>query len=448
MHLYVLFLAFFLFANNLAAKTINNNNKVFIPYEKYTLSNGLEVILSQDKNTSFANINITYKVGAVNEKPSKTGLAHLFEHLMFEGSLHVAQDDHFKILERISAKDINASTSYFFTNYFQTVRASNIELVLSLESSRMSFLQLSENKRKEQLAVVRREREVRYETKPYTLASMSLWQSLFDKNDPRYGQVIGSHEDLQNASVKDLQNFYDTYYGPSNACLAIVGNFDILEVKNLINKYFSTLKASKKASNPNIKPVIISKNTTMNYDDPLAQTSFLKKIYVAPALFEDGDAQMDIIAHILGSGQFSRLYNLLVRDKKLASSVNVYQQSMPVQSFFNIDIYPMPNIDNQKIFTELDNLFKEISAKGFSQIELDRARNAILTIFLFNLQKIDSKAEILQSYNLYSNDPGFIEKDLQRYYSLSLKDINDYFTKILYKKFSKTLIVTKKGGSK
>lgn len=448
MRLYVLSLVFFLLAKNQTAEAIKANTlrKVFIPYEKYTLPNGLEVILSKDIRSASVAFNITYKVGAIYEKPSKTGLAHLFEHLMFEGSFHVPQDQHFKLLEKVNATDINASTSYFFTNYYETLSSFNIELAFWLESSRMSFLQLSESKRKEQLAVVKREREVRYETKPYALAYMFFWQSLFSKNDPRYGHVIGSHEDLQNATVNDLQDFYNTYYGPSNACLTIVGNFDSAKIKELVNKYFFTLPASKKSSLPQIKPVIFNKNETIYYDDKLAKTSLIKKLYLSPALFDKGDAEMDIIAHILGNGQFSRLYNILVRDKKVASSVSAYQQSMPIQSFFYIEAYPMPGTDNKYFSDELDKIIKNIAKKGFTQAELDRARNAILTNFLFSLQKINNKAQMLQSYNLYTNDPGFIAKDLNRYYSLTLKDINEYFVKVLSNSFNKTLIVTPKGN--
>ncbi len=434
-----------LFCSMLAnAKTILTQpdlSKININYEKYSLPNGLEVILSPDKSTNFVTINIWYKVGSIHEKPNKTGLAHLFEHLMFEGSKHYAQDQHFKILERIGASNINASTSFDKTNYYETVFQDDLEIGLSMESSRMGFLVLNDAKRKEQLAVVRREREVRYETRPYAQAGLSLWQQVFAPSDPRYGYVIGSHRDLENARLKDLQSFYNENYGPTNASLALVGNFDVDTAKNLINKYFGTLPKNDKIIDPKLPIINFNKEEIVTYQDRLASVPLIRIFYTSPGLYKEGDAAMDVIAHALGNGQFSRLYNSLVREAKIASSVNAYQQSMQGQSFFGIDVTPAPGVSSEAIIEKVDEVLQALSTKGITDVELQRARNSILTTYFFGLQGLQNRAEILQTYNLYTSNPGFIQKDLARYYSLTLPNLISMAKEFLPIKTNRKILV-------
>ena len=210
-----------------------------LPFEKYTLeSNGLEVILSQDDALPIVAVNLWYHTGPLNEPDGRTGFAHLFEHLMFQGSAHVGDDKHFKLLDSAGATGINGTTDYDRTNYFETVPANQLPLALWLESDRMGFLRqaLSQDKLDNQRAVVMNERRQRIENVPYGPSRERLVQTLFPEGHPYYGYVIGSMEDLKAATLQDVKNFYDKYYAPANATLAIVGDIDVQKTKELVQK--------------------------------------------------------------------------------------------------------------------------------------------------------------------------------------------------------------------
>lgn len=397
-----------------------------IAHEKYVLDNGLTVILSEDHSVPFVATSLWYKVGSVNERPQKTGLAHLFEHLMFEGSAHVKQDEHFKLLEGAGAFQVNASTSFDRTNYFETVPKSQLELSLALESSRMFWLDINQNKLDEQRAVVRREREQRYETSPYGLATLSLWQSLFPKSNPMHGRVIGSHEDLEQASLSDVQSFYDRFYGPTNASIALVGDFSLDYAKKLIDKYFSSLPSSGMEIKPSVLSASITEQEIIRYQEKLGRLPMIRIQYITPAVFKPGDADLDVIAHILTGGEHGRLSKAITRDKPLASSVAAYQQSFGQVSVFTIDAIINSEANDMEVIKEIDKVIAGLSLDPPSTIEIDRARNAILTAYYFNLQDLggeSGRAETLQSYLLFSGDSNFMDKDLARYQAVSSQSI-------------------------
>lgn len=414
-----------------------------LPYEKYTLDNGLEVILSVDKSTPFVAVNVWYQVGAVNEVPHKTGLAHLFEHLMFEGSRQYGASQHFKLLEKAGAFDINASTSFDRTNYYQTVPKSRLEEVLSLESSRMYFLVIDQAKLDEQRAVVMNERRQRYDNAPYGLASVEVWQSLFGRNHPYYGKVIGSMKDLNAATLSDVQGFYDVHYGPENASLALVGDFDPVQAKVLINKYFSTLPKGKKIATPQIPNPTIQSQEILVVEEKLGKLPLIRIHYLTPSLFQLGDADMDILGHILTGGAFGRLTKAITRDKNLASSVSAYQQSMEQVSVFTIDALLNPGVNEQKVLHEIDTVLASISSNPPQQQEIDRARNYILKEQYFSLEALggnSGRAELLQTYNRFAKTPGFLEADAKRYNMVDQSSLKRYAEQFLKKESRKILI--------
>lgn len=414
-------------ATQLVAKPIEQNGleaHLAIPFEKYTLENGLSVILSEDKTTPSIAVNTWYDVGAVHEEPHKTGLAHLFEHLMFEGSRHVGPSQHFKMLEKIGAYDVNASTNFYNTNYYQTIPSNQLDLALGLESSRMFFLDITQGKLDEQRAVVRREREQRYETTPYGNAKLALWQNTFPKNHPYFGKVIGSHEDLQAATLKDVQGFFDTHYGPNNACLTLVGNFDKNAIKPLIEKYYGSLPKSHFIPQVRVQKVVITKQEIIQVPEKLGKLPLISVLYITPGLFEPGDAEMDIIAHVLTGGEYGRLTKALTREKLWASAVSAYQQSMDQMSVFMIDVLLNPDSNEQEVIKEIDKVIESLQSDPPSLIEIERARNAILKNQLFSLQNLGGsygKAELLQTYNRYAHDPGYLQHDIMRYQKIDPK---------------------------
>jgi predicted Zn-dependent peptidase len=411
-----------------------SDTKLVIPNESYKLKNGLTVILSVDRSSPFVATSVWYKVGAIDEQPKKTGLAHLFEHLMFEGSAHVKNDMHFRTLESIGAFSLNATTNFDRTNYYETVPKNQIETVLALESSRMFFLDINQAKLDEQRAVVRREREQRYETTPYGLASIKLWQSIFPKNHPMHGLVIGSHRDIENASLTDVKNFYQKFYGPSNATLAIVGDFEPARVKALIEKYFASLPQSQPMTPASIPPIKLGAQEIIRFSEKLARLPLIGIRYLTPGLFEPGDAELDIISHILSGGEQGRLIKALTRDQRLASSASAFQQSFERISVFSIDVILNPAVKESDALKAIDDVLLGLLMNPPSAQEIDSARNAILTHHFFGLQELgggSGKAEILQSYNRFAHDPNFIQNDLARYQAVDQKSIVEAVKKYL-----------------
>lgn len=402
------------------------SHRLSIPNESYHLPNGLSVILSEDHRSPFVAVSVWYKVGSVNEEKGKTGLAHLFEHLMFEGSSHVKPGEHFKILDSSGAFSLNASTSFERTNYYQTVPKSQLELALSLEASRMYFLTLTQKKLDEQRAVVRREREQRFETSPYGLAILHQWKRVFPSPDPMHELVIGSHADIEKASLQDVQDFYDRFYGPSNATLALVGDFDREEAKKLIIKYFGSLPSTSPIGKFVFPRKPLGAQETIHFPEKLGHLPLLRIQYLTPAIFKPGDAELDVVSIILSGGENGRLVKALTRDKHLANSISASQQSMGDISIFSIDAMLNPGTDENEAIKAIDEVIQGLVTKAPTAVEIDRARNSILTTFFFGLQNLggsNGKAETLQSYSRYAGDPNFIQKDLARYQAIDTTSI-------------------------
>lgn len=422
------------FALTISKKEPDLSAKLSLVHEKITLPNGLSVILSEDHTSPFVAVNIWYRVGAVDERIGRTGFAHLFEHQMFGGTRHVKSGDHFKLLDAGGAFDLNASTHFERTNYYQTVPNNKLELALALESSRMFWLAIDQKQLTAQKAVVRREREQRSEATPYGLATLKLWEAIFPPKHPFHGQVIGSHKDIEAATLVDVQQFYDKHYGPANATLTLVGDFKKEDAMQLINKYFSTLPKLTPAKAPVLPTIALKDEEIIRVEEKLGKLTLLHYQYLTPALYTPGDADLDLIGHILSGGQYGRLTTALTRNKPLATSVNAYQQSFGALSVFTIDVLLNPGVDEAVARQEVDKVLGELSQKPVSQTEIDRARNYILTQQLFNLQNLGGymgRAELLQTYNFFANKPDFLKEDMQRYQKVDVKSLQDAAAKYL-----------------
>src|SRR5262245_8957180 len=226
-----------------------------IDFEKFALPNGLDVILSEDHRLPLVAVNLWYHVGPANEEPGRTGFAHLFEHMMFQGSKHVPGDLHFKTVESAGGSDLNGTTDFDRTNYFQTMPADRLETALWLESDRMGYLldDLDQGKLANQQDVVRNERRQSVENQPYGIVEEALFHQLFPASHPYYASVIGSHADIQAAKLDDVKNFFKLYYAPSNASLVIVGDIDKADTKAMVEKYFGSLKRGQPVPKPNVQ---------------------------------------------------------------------------------------------------------------------------------------------------------------------------------------------------
>ncbi|PTL77117.1 pitrilysin family protein [Vitiosangium sp. GDMCC 1.1324] len=402
-----------------------------IPYEKYTLPNGLEVILARDPKLPVVAVNVWYHVGAYNEQPGRTGFAHLFEHMMFQGSKHVPDDVHIAMLEQLGANDLNGTTNFDRTNYFETVPSNQLATALWLESDRMGFLldALDEKKLRTQQEVVKNERRQGTETRPYGLAQEKLWKALFPAPHPYHGKVIGSMEDLDAATVGEVKDFFRKWYAPANATLAVVGDFDEQQARALIEKYFGTLPSGPKPEKPQVAPVKVTRETVIRHDEKVGTLPMVTMAWLTPSYLTEGDATADVLANALGTGKSSRLYKRLVQDKELAQSVSASQQSLGAQSVFTIEAVARPGVSSDALAKEIDAVLDEVRRDGIQPQELNRARSRFETQMLAGLQSVGGfggKADTLQSYNHYEGDPGYLNEDLARYDAVTPDKVRDF----------------------
>ncbi len=410
--------------------------RVEIPFEKYVLpDNGLEVILSQDHTLPVVAVNIWYHAGPVNEAPGRTGFAHLFEHLMFKGSKDVGDGQHFKLLDAAGASLINGTTDFDRTNFFETVPRNQLALALWLESDRMGFLldTLTQQKLDNQRDVVMNERRQSFENVPYGPSEEQLVHLLFPPEHPYYGNVIGSMQDLAAATLDDVREFYRRYYAPANATLAIVGDFDPAETKELVAKYFGTLARRP----PPEKREVVTPPITKERRDVVKEPVQLPRVamaWLSPAAYQPGDADCDVLAFVLGNGRSSRLYQRLVYDLQLAQSVSASQESLALTSIFRVVLTARPGVDPKKLEAEAQKVVDGVRAAPPSVREVERARNQLLTSMVGQLQTVGGfggKADTLNRYNQYVGDPGYLPKDVARYEAVTPGSVQQAAKKLL-----------------
>ena len=390
-----------------------------LKFEKYKLDNGLEIILSEDHRLPMVAVNLWYHVGPANELPGRTGFAHLFEHMMFEGSKHVPSSAHNRYLEAAGASDINGSTEFDRTNYYETLPSNQLELALWLESDRMGYLpdKLDQANLSNQQDVVRNERRQSLENAPYGVVEEALFHQLFPKEHPYYGDVIGSHADIQAAKLEDVRNFFKLYYAPNNASLAIVGDFDTENARELVEKYFGPLKRGEDVPRIQVRtPPITAERRTVVQDNVQLPRVYMG--WLTSPIFKPGDAEAELAATILGGGKSSRLYKKLVYEKQIAQDVAVTQQSLMLGSVFELQATAKsgttPEELEKAISAELDAFRKE----GPTTAELARARNVIESRIIAGLETLGGSggvADRLNGYNHYLGTPDFLAGDIARY---------------------------------
>jgi zinc protease len=383
---------------------------------KYSLPNGMEVILSRKPGLPMVAVNLYYHVGPANEAKGRTGFAHLFEHMMFQRSKHVPEDTYFKFLEAAGASDINGTTNFDYTNYYETVPSGQIELALWLESDRMGYLldTLDRASFANQQDVVRNERRQSIENTPYGPAEEELVHLLFPDGHPYYASIIGSHQDIQSANLEDAKKFFKQYYAPNNATLAIVGDFDEAQTRQLIAKYFGTFKKGDPVAAPSVQtPPITSerrKSVPSRVELPRVSMAWLTAPFYKP-----GDAEADIAATILGGGRSSRLYKALVYEKQIAQNVTAVQQSLQLQSIFQIDATARPGHTAEELEAAIDEEIAKLAATPPQMGEIERARNTFETSIVSGLESISGLGHRLNIYNHYLKNPDYIQQDFARY---------------------------------
>ncbi|WP_394828917.1 M16 family metallopeptidase [Pendulispora albinea] len=384
--------------------------------EKTRLGNGLEVILHVDHRTPIVSVNVWYHVGSKDEPAGKNGFAHLFEHIMFQGSKHVPEDAYFLYLERVGATDVNGTTNPDRTNYYETVPKNRLSLPLWLESDRMGFLlsHVDELTFAGQRDVVKNERRQNYENAPYGLVGQFIHERLYPQGHPYRLLTIGTPQDLDAASLEDVKSFFRTWYSPNNATLVISGDIDTKKTLELVEKYFGPIPSGSIPARSVPAPVVLDKEARL---DVVAGVE-LPRVYLTwptPAMFSPGDGELDLVAHILSSGKTSRLYKKLVYDLQIAQDVSAYQSSGQLGSTFEIVATAQPGHTAQEMLKAIDEELDTLRSGGVKDAELARAKTSVLSALTFQLEKNANRADQINAYNQYTGDPNYLPKDIARY---------------------------------
>ena len=401
-----------------------------LKFEKYQLKNGLVVILSEDHRLPMVAVNLWYHVGPANELPGRTGFAHLFEHMMFEGSRHVPGSSHNQYLEAAGASDINGTTDFDRTNYFETLPSNQLELALWLESDRMGYLpdKLDQANLSNQQDVVRNERRQSVENQPYGIVEEGMFHLLFPKGHPYYAEVIGSHQDIQSAKLEDVRNFFKLYYAPNNASLSIVGDFEPEHAAGLVEKYFGPLKRGEDVPKITAKtPPITAERRAVIQDN--VQLPRVYEAWLTSPIFKPGDAEADLVATVLGGGKSSRLYKKLVYEKQIALDVAANQQSLMLGSEFQVQATARPGVKPEDLEKAINTELDTFRTSGPTDEELKRARNVLESRIIEGLETLGGfggVADRLNSYNHYLGTPDFLSADIARYENASVESLKAF----------------------
>ena len=390
-----------------------------IKFEKYRLPNGLTVILSEDHRLPQIAVDVWYHVGAANQTPGRSGFAHLFEHMMFSGSKHV-QPSPIQVLETVGASGLNGTTNFDRTNYFEVVPANQLAVALWVESDRMGYLldTLDEKKLKVQRDVVSNEKRQNYDNRPYGPSGLRVCDLLFPKPHPYYECVIGDIADIQAASVEDVRQFFRTWYGPQNASLAIVGDFDPKAVKELVAKYFGPIPRGPDAKPLDVPQPAIGRVVKETLEDKLAEVPRLILIWKGVAQYTEDEPPGDVLADVLGSGKTSRLYKSLVFEKQLAAGVSASNVTVGLGGWFQITITAARGHTLDEIRPVVAQILDDVQQQGPSAQEVERAKRNIIASRLRTVERIGGfggKADLLNNYQVFVGDPGFLPKDIARY---------------------------------
>jgi len=403
-----------------------------LPFTKHTLANGLDVIVHEAHQVPIVAINIWYHVGSKNERPGRTGFAHLFEHLMFEGSEH-HPGGYFPPLQQAGAL-LNGSTNTDRTNYWEVVPTSAVELALWMESDRMGYLlpAVTSERFETQRDVVLNERRQNYENRPYGMAMMAITSTLYPPDHPYHWMTIGAADDIKAMRLDDVHEFFRTYYHPANASLTLAGAIDTPRAIELAERYFGELR-------PGPAPAQVTAAATLTREHRLVLEDRveLPRVYMAwhsPAMFADGDAEMDLFGDLLANGKTSRLYRTLVYERRIAVDVSAYQGSRELAGFFLVAATAAPGQSLTDIATAIDSELHAVINDGPTEAEMQRAAAQVEAHFLYRLQTVGGfggKSDQLNAYNVFCGDPGYFSQDLTRYTSATRESVQAAAARLL-----------------
>lgn len=419
--------------------------KLALDYEKYELENGLDVILHKDNSDPIVSLAIQYGVGSNREKTGRTGFAHLFEHMLFQESENVPQDQFFKIVQDAGGT-LNGGTWKDGTIYYETVPNNALETVLWLESDRMGFLinTVTEAAFYNQQEVVQNEKRQRVDNNPYGHTNWVIDKNIYPEGHPYNWQVIGELEDLQNATVEDVREFYDKFYGPNNATLVLAGDFDTAQAKKLVEKYFGEIKKRQEVPQLEAQPVTITETKKLYHEDNFAQAPQLHRVYPTLEQYTDDAYALDFLAEIISSGKKAPLYRVLVKDKDLTSRTTAYNRSQEIAGEFHIVITGNSGVDLDAVEAGIEESFTLFEKEGITDKDVERIKAGLETQFYNGISSVNGKAFQLASYNVFAGEPDFITQDIENIKAVTKDDVlRVYNTYIKGKPFVQTSFVPK-----
>jgi zinc protease len=405
---------------------------VTLSFTKHTLANGLDVLLHEDHTCPIVAINVWYHVGSKNERPGHTGFAHLFEHLMFEGSQHHDRG-YFQPLQGAGAT-LNGSTNADRTNYWEVVPSNALELGLWMESDRMGYLlpALTQGKFSNQRDVVLNERRQNYENRPYGLAPMALLAALFPPDHPYHWTTIGEVADLHAVELDEVQAFFRRYYHPANASLALAGDFDVDEALALARAYFEEIEPGESVAPVDVAAALDA-DARIYFEDRVE----LPRLYLAwltPAMFAPGDADLDLGTDLLANGKTSRLYRRLVFNERIATDVSAAQNSREMAGYTQITATAAPGHSLGELEDAILEEVVRLAAEGPTADEIERGRVQAESQFMFRLQTVGGfggKSDQLNAYNVFLGDPAYFDRDLARYHDVTATSLQDAVARYL-----------------
>ncbi len=406
--------------------------KLSIEFEKYQLDNGLDVVLHQDKSDPIVSLAVQYGVGSNREKTGRTGFAHLFEHMLFQESENVPQDQFFKKIQDAGGT-LNGGTWKDGTIYYEIVPNNALETILWLESDRMGFLinTVTETAFYNQQEVVQNEKRQRVDNNPYGHTSWVIDKNLYPEGHPYNWQVIGELVDLQNATVDDVKEFYNSYYGPNNATLVLAGDFETEDAKALIKKYFGEIKPKAEVAKLEPQPVTLSKTKRLFHEDNFATAPQLNMVWPTPQQYTEDAYALDFLAELISSGKKAPLYQVLVKDKNLTSRTTAYNNSQELAGEFYITITANNGVNLNEVEAGIFEAFKIFEKEGVSGNDIERIKAGLETGFYNGIGSVLGKSFQLAQYNVFAGDPGFITTDIENIKKVTKEDVMRVYNKYI-----------------
>jgi zinc protease len=403
-----------------------------LPFEKYELDNGLNVILHQDKSDPIVSVAIYYHVGSNREVPGRTGFAHLFEHMMFQQSENVPEDQYFSMIQNAGGT-LNGSTNQDRTNYYETVPKNALEMVLWMESDRMGYLTNTITKQAFaiQQNVVQNEKRQNYDNRPYGHSSTVMARAMFPADHPYNWTTIGEMKDLFNATVEDVKEFHGRFYIPNNATLAIAGDFETEEAKALVQKYFGEIPKGPEVAKLTPIPVTLPETKKLFHEDNFANAAQYTMAFPTPERYSQESYALSALSDILAGGKKSPMYNVLVKEKKLTSNVMARNGAQELAGTFVISVNANPGVTLSAVEDAIFEAFARFESEGFTEKDLQRVKAGQETSFYNMISGVQGKAFRLAEYDIFADDPGFYKQDMDRMMAVTVEDVKNVYEKYI-----------------